>query len=59
MEKAEMAAMELEKFSFETAYMEAHVADRPMFAFRSDGYFIDIGVPEDYARAQKDFAGHE
>ena len=59
LEKAEMTTMELEKFSFETAYMEAHVADRPMFAFRSDGYFIDIGVPEDYARAQKDFVGHE
>ena len=23
-----------------------------------DGYFIDIGVPEDYARAQTLFAGH-
>lgn len=59
LEKAEMTAMEQEAFSFETAYMEAHVEDRPMFAFRSDGYFIDIGVPEDYARAQKYFASHE
>ena len=30
-----------------------------MFAFTSDGYYNHIGVPEDYARAQKDFAGHE
>lgn len=59
LEKAEMTAIELEKFSFETAYMEAHVTDRPIYAFRSEGYFIDIGVPEDYARAQRDFAGYE
>ena len=59
LEKAEMTALEQERFSFETEYMEVHVADRPIYAFRSEGYFIDIGVPEDYARAQKDFAGHE
>ena len=59
LEKTEMMAISQEKFSFETAYMEANVSQKAMYAFRSDGYFIDIGVPEDYARAQKDFAEHE
>lgn len=59
LEKAEMMAISQEKFSFETAYMEANVTDRAIYAFMSDGYFIDIGVPEDYAKAQKDFAEHE
>ena len=27
---------------------------RGLLAFRSDGYFIDIGVPEDFVRAQKE-----
>ena len=58
-EKEEMLVIEEEKFSFETAYMEAHVKDKAMYAFTSDGYFIDIGVPEDYARAQKDFEANE
>jgi len=59
LEKAEMLAIEEEKFSFETAYMEAKVAEKSMYAFESEGYFIDIGIPEDYAKAQKDFEGHE
>lgn len=59
LEKAEMLEIDEEKFSFETAYMEAHVMDKKMHAFVSGGYFIDIGIPEDYARAQKDFEGHE
>jgi NDP-sugar pyrophosphorylase family protein len=25
-----------------------------LYGFRSNGYFIDIGVPEDFARAQKE-----
>jgi D-glycero-alpha-D-manno-heptose 1-phosphate guanylyltransferase len=27
---------------------------RGLLAFRSDGYFIDIGIPEDFARAQRE-----
>jgi NDP-sugar pyrophosphorylase family protein len=27
---------------------------RGLLAFKSDGYFIDIGIPEDFARAQRD-----
>ena len=45
-----------EAFSFEKDVMETKVAVIPMYAFASDGYFIDIGIPEDYYRAGKDFA---
>lgn len=43
------------KFSFETDYLEKYVILHKMQAFYSDSYFIDIGIPEDYAKAQKDF----
>lgn len=55
-EKADLLAVPEETFSFETAYMERRVGEGFMFAFPSAGYFIDIGIPEDYARAQEDFA---
>lgn len=41
-----------EKFSFERDVLEKSFAHGRVCAFISDGYFIDIGVPEDYARAQ-------
>jgi D-glycero-alpha-D-manno-heptose 1-phosphate guanylyltransferase len=41
-----------EKFSFEKDYMEKYVAERKMFGIIQDEYFIDIGIPEDYERAQ-------
>ena len=44
-----------QKFSFEKDLMEKYVHDLSFYAMRSDGYFIDIGIPEDYARAQKEF----
>jgi D-glycero-alpha-D-manno-heptose 1-phosphate guanylyltransferase len=40
-------------FSFEKRVLED--AGYDIFAYNSDGYFIDIGVPEDYEKAQKDF----
>ena len=30
------------------------LAKRGLRAFVSDGYFVDIGVPEDYFKAQKE-----
>lgn len=45
-----------QKFSFEKDYLEAFVEEGRFFGYASDGYFIDIGIPEDYARAQTDFA---
>jgi D-glycero-alpha-D-manno-heptose 1-phosphate guanylyltransferase len=41
-----------ESFSFETDFVAKHLSELRPFAYRSDGYFIDIGVPEDYRRAQ-------
>jgi D-glycero-alpha-D-manno-heptose 1-phosphate guanylyltransferase len=41
-----------EKFSFETDYLEKYYNKRKMLGIAQDEYFIDIGIPEDYARAQ-------
>jgi D-glycero-alpha-D-manno-heptose 1-phosphate guanylyltransferase len=45
-----------ESFSFEKDILAAHVGDLRPLAFPADGSFIDIGVPEDYMRAQRMFA---
>ena len=42
-----------EKFSFEE-FMQKHIDEITMLGYISDGYFIDIGIPEDYQRAQKE-----
>ena len=39
-------------FSLEKDLLERHVGALAPLAFETDGYFIDIGVPEDYERAQ-------
>ena len=44
-----------ENFSFETAVMEKQCELGNLYGVTSDGYFKDIGVPEDYAQAQVDF----
>ncbi len=44
-----------EKFSFEKDYLEAQTGRELLYGYRSNGYFIDIGVPEDFERAQTDF----
>jgi D-glycero-alpha-D-manno-heptose 1-phosphate guanylyltransferase len=41
-----------EKFSFETDYLENFVTTTNIAGWIDEGYFIDIGVPEDYLRAQ-------
>ena len=47
------AGMELPaNFSFEKAVLEPLAGRALVKGLVSDGYFIDIGVPEDYARAQ-------
>jgi len=43
-----------EKFSFEKDYLEKFYTKRKMYGFIQDEYFIDIGIPEDYERAQKE-----
>lgn len=44
-----------EKFSFEKEYLEAYCEEGHFYGYVADDYFIDIGLPEDYARAQEDF----
>ncbi len=43
-----------QKFSFEKDYLEKFITEREMAGFVQDRYFIDIGIPEDYDRAQKE-----
>jgi D-glycero-alpha-D-manno-heptose 1-phosphate guanylyltransferase len=40
------------KFSFEKDYLEKLYPRRKFFGVIDDGYFIDIGIPADYDRAQ-------
>jgi D-glycero-alpha-D-manno-heptose 1-phosphate guanylyltransferase len=39
-------------FSFEKDYLEKVYSSRQILGLVSDAYFIDIGIPEDYQRAQ-------
>ncbi len=41
-----------EKFSFETDYLQKFYQKKNIYGIAQDGYFIDIGIPEDYKRAQ-------
>ncbi len=43
-----------EVFSFEKEYLEKKFTDDKIAGVISDSYFIDIGVPEDYFRAQEE-----
>ncbi len=44
------------RFSFESDYVGPKLHQIHPAAYIADGYFIDIGVPEDFARAQVDFS---
>lgn len=44
-----------DKFSLEKDFFETVITHYFLCGYISDGYFIDIGVPEDYERAQADF----
>ncbi len=41
-----------EKFSFEKDILEQFCMTNQLLIYKTEGYFIDIGVPEDYNRAQ-------
>jgi len=41
-------------FSLETNYLENNPKAKKIYGKRFDGYFMDIGVPEDYQQFQKD-----
>ena len=42
-------------FSLETDFLQPLAEEHPIRIFVSEGMFIDIGVPEDYSRAQSMF----
>ncbi len=41
-------------FSFEKDYLEKFVSEGFFYGSVQDGYFIDIGIPQDYQKAQSD-----
>jgi D-glycero-alpha-D-manno-heptose 1-phosphate guanylyltransferase len=43
-----------ERFSFETDVLQSYCRELQPCAFVTAGYFIDIGTPEDYKRAQRE-----
>lgn len=43
------------KFSFEKDYLERFCGDGKIYGQVQDEYFIDIGIPEDFEKANKDF----
>ena len=45
-----------EKFSIETDFFVPEVARLRPAAFKVDGFFLDIGIPEDYDRTQTELA---
>lgn len=47
-----------ESFSFEKDFLARFVSSLRPYAFRTSGYFIDIGIPDDYARAQHELTCH-
>lgn len=42
-------------FSIEKDFFEKRINELNIFGFEHEGYFIDIGIPEDYTKAQNDF----
>lgn len=44
-----------QKLSFEKDFLEIEAANKKIAGQAQDGYFIDIGIPADYNKAQQDF----
>lgn len=44
-----------QKFSMEKDFLEKEIGKQKIFGSVQDGYFIDIGIPEDFEKAQHDF----
>lgn len=45
------------KFSFEKDILQAMVTKQSFYGLAFNNYFIDIGIPDDYFRAQREFEG--
>jgi len=43
-----------EKFSFEKEFLEKKASRLVFSGFTCDQYFVDIGIPEDYAKAERE-----
>jgi D-glycero-alpha-D-manno-heptose 1-phosphate guanylyltransferase len=43
------------RFSIEKDFLEKEIGKRKIFGSIQDAYFIDIGIPEDFEKAQHDF----
>lgn len=43
-----------DKFSFEKDYLERYFGNGRLYGMPQEGYFIDIGIPSDYNKAQED-----
>lgn len=56
LDKDVLKDVEQSKFSFEQDIMEKKISCLNIFSFKSEGYFIDIGVEEDYYAAQNHFS---
>jgi D-glycero-alpha-D-manno-heptose 1-phosphate guanylyltransferase len=46
---------QVQRFSFESDILQLHVGHPGLYGYSFQGYFIDIGIPEDYSKANKDF----
>jgi D-glycero-alpha-D-manno-heptose 1-phosphate guanylyltransferase len=44
-----------EKFSFETDFLQKYYQTEEFYGLRCFSYFRDIGIPEDYIKAQDEF----
>lgn len=44
-----------QRFSLEKDFFEVYMKELSIQAFLSNAYFLDIGIPEDYEKAQKEF----
>jgi D-glycero-alpha-D-manno-heptose 1-phosphate guanylyltransferase len=44
-----------QNFSYEKDFLEPNIANLKVTGFISTGYFIDIGIPEDYYKADREF----
>jgi len=59
LDKEEFLSLQLpDKFSFEKDYLEKYSSSRQFFGFVQEKYFIDIGVPEDFQKAQFELPLH-
>jgi len=47
------------KFSIESGYFEDKMESSKFIGYQSDAYFLDIGIPDDFAKAQSEFQNLE